>query len=99
MIRERHDVSWTIRSHGLALSSATLVLQRYPELMHTLTWSGDKQHREIESIDVPPLKDQLMLDVDPLLRSQRLLVMDPAMPERRRQHGTGLQQRGALERL
>ena len=44
----------------------------YPELMQLLKWSEDQQHREIKSTDVPPLKDQYMLDVDPVLLSQRL---------------------------
>ena len=54
------------------LKVRSYVVGVYPELMQLLKWSEDQQHREIKATDVPQLKDQLMLDMDPVLLSQRL---------------------------
>ena len=44
----------------------------YPELMQLLKWAEDQQHREIRSQEIPSLRSSLMLDMDPVLLSQRL---------------------------
>jgi hypothetical protein len=44
----------------------------YPELTQLLKWAEDQQHREIKAAEIGALKNSLLLDMDPVLLSQRL---------------------------
>ena len=48
------------------------VLGIYPEFAQLLQWAEGQQHRVIQATEIPQLKHSLMLDMDPVLLSQRL---------------------------